>query len=130
MIHNTRPGGCEDFKSRAEFSKIQSDRIIHLENENETLKSKLKDLQQLADQHENDRKELLGKIAVLENQLNLEQEKENNPFPKEPVKVAEILICSEEWEDYYGEKRLTRTYSKDRLRQIAEHLLIYCNGEE
>lgn len=51
--------------------------------------------------------------------------------PREPVKVAEMLICKTEKckNLFYGEQECS-FYSKSELRQIAEHLLVYCNAEE
>lgn len=62
-------------------------------------------------------------------------------LPTEPIKVADILISAEnEYEDRFSEifggvgKGKYRIFDISELRQIAEHLLIYCNanreGEE
>ena len=58
-------------------------------------------------------------------------------LPTEPIKVADILISAEgECESLtIGNKKYTDTYrifDISELRQIAEHLLVYCNanGEE
>lgn len=59
-------------------------------------------------------------------------------LPHEPIKVAEMLIdATETYRTSSLAKRLgagnTATYelySNADLRQIAEHLLVYCNNEE
>lgn len=62
-------------------------------------------------------------------------------IPTEPIKVADMLISAEsEYEDGFSEifggvgKGKYRIFDISELRQIAEHLLIYCNanreGEE
>lgn len=59
-------------------------------------------------------------------------------LPHEPIKVAEMLIyATETYETSSLAKMLgagnTDTYelySNADLRQIAEHLLVYCNNEE
>ena len=59
-------------------------------------------------------------------------------LPSEPIKVAEILIDAT---GTYKTNSLSRAfgagdtgiynlYSKSDLRQIAEHLLVYCNNAE
>lgn len=56
---------------------------------------------------------------------------EENEFPRESIKVAEMLICKTEKYNnrFYGEQECS-FYSKSELRQIAEHLLVYCNADE
>ena len=56
-------------------------------------------------------------------------------LPSEPIKVAEMLIETDEKFVIQREFRLEETktcklYSKSDLRQIAEHLLVYCNNSE
>lgn len=49
------------------------------------------------------------------------KELENKP-PTDPIKVANWLIDR-------GLKNVIRLYGKSELRQIAKHLLIYCEDE-
>lgn len=59
------------------------------------------------------------------------REKEDKPiFPHEPIKVAEMLICAKEKTHnlLLGEIEC-KSYDETELRQIAEHLLVYCNAE-
>lgn len=57
-------------------------------------------------------------------------------FPTEPIKVADLLIhdtCVYEnklFKGYLGDTSVVNRYSKSDLRQIAEHLLAYCNNAE
>lgn len=56
-------------------------------------------------------------------------------LPAEPIKVADILISAEgEYENKLAEmlggdgKEVYRMFEISELRQIAEHLLVYCNA--
>ena len=59
-------------------------------------------------------------------------------LPTEPIKVASMLIdATEEYETSSVQKALGlgdvetyNVYSKSDLRQIAEHLLVYCSNCE
>ena len=59
-------------------------------------------------------------------------------LPHEPIKAAEMLIyATETYETSSFAKRFGagdtatyKLYSKSDLRQIAEHLLVYCNNSE
>lgn len=57
-------------------------------------------------------------------------------LPAEPIKVADLLIhdtCVYEnkfFKAYLGDTSAVNRYSKSDLRQIAEHLLVYCNNAE
>lgn len=59
-------------------------------------------------------------------------------LPTEPIKVADMLIsASAEYETSslerafgVGEKETYNIYDISDLRQIAEHLLVYCNNAE
>lgn len=85
-------------------------------------------------------KALEEKLLVVENLLKnnngLDGENKNNQqLPIEPIDVASMLINARvEYETNslqrafgVGEKALADKYSDDDLRQIAEHLFIYCN---
>lgn len=56
----------------------------------------------------------------------------NQMFPTEPIKVADILIsASKKKINCMTEKEYDKyIFEKWQLRQIAEHLLIYCNANE
>ncbi len=70
------------------------------------------------------------KAKLAEVQLNKQE------FPTEPIKVADLLIhdtCVYEnklFKGYLGYTSVVNRYSKSDLRQIAEHLLVYCNNAE
>lgn len=59
-------------------------------------------------------------------------------LPQEPIKVAEMLIYAQNTYETSsiarafgaGDTETHNLYSKSDLRQIAEHLLVYCNNEE
>lgn len=79
------------------------------------------------------------RIDCLENELAHERKKNGGvELPSEPIKVAEMLIDAT---GTYKTNSLSRAfgagdtgtynlYSKSDLRQIAEHLLVYCNNAE
>ena len=85
------------------------------------------------------RASMQARIACLENELEFERKKNGGiELPAEPIKVAEMLIDSQ---GTYETNSLSRAfgagdtgtynlYSKSDLRQIAEHLLVYCNNAE
>ena len=81
-------------------------------------------------------KEMQNHIDCLKSDLAEAQEKIE--LPHEPIKVAETLIDAT---GTYKTNILSRAfgagdtgtynlYSKSDLRQIAEHLLVYCNNAE
>ena len=53
-------------------------------------------------------------------------------LPHEPIKVAELLIYAEYSykNKFTGMQHRGSLYPKSELRQIAEHLLVYCNNFE
>ena len=84
------------------------------------------------------------KIKEMQNHINclksdLEEAQDNKiQLPSEPIKVATLLIDAQ---GKYETNILSRSfgagdtgtynlYSKSDLRQIAEHLLVYCNNSE
>ena len=80
-----------------------------------------------------------ARIACLENELEYERKKNGGvELPSEPIKVAEMLIDAT---GTYKTNSLSRAfgagdtgtynlYSKSDLKQIAEHLLVYCNNSD
>ena len=82
-------------------------------------------------------KEMQNHIDCLKADL-LEAQDNKIQLPHEPIKVAEMLIdATETYRTSSLAKRLgagdTATYelySNADLRQIAEHLLVYCNNSE
>ena len=71
----------------------------------------------------------------------MEYERKKNggvELPSEPIKVAEMLIdATETYETSRlakkfgaGDTTTYKLYSKADLRQIAEHLLVYCNNSD
>lgn len=81
--------------------------------------------------------ELKNHIDSLKAELAESQGKKTE-LPNEPIKVAEMLIDAQGTYETniiqrkFGAKEIeTYTmYSKSDLRQIAEHLLVYCNNSE
>lgn len=75
--------------------------------------------------------ELKSYIDCLKAEL-VEVQNNEIELPSEPIKVAEMLIDA----GYSYKNKLTGTqhigslYSKSGLRQIAGHLLLYCNNSE
>lgn len=57
------------------------------------------------------------------------KENASNFLPTEPIKVADMLISSvkEERNPNEGLKFIRHAFPISELRQIAEHLLVYCN---
>lgn len=57
---------------------------------------------------------------------------EYQPLPSEPIQLAQTLICSVREADENGNIYFEphKAYNKSQLRQIAEHLLVYCNNNK
>lgn len=65
------------------------------------------------------------KAELAEIQINRQE------LPEEPIRVAEMLISTTgTYTDWFGKERDYNIYDKPELRQIAEHLLVYCNHAE
>lgn len=89
-----------------------------------------------------ERKHLKDKICELEKescklkeensklQRELQESAITDNLPYEPIAVAEMLINAEEIKDQRRDCVLSGGYSLSQLRQIAEHLLVYCNNNE
>ena len=69
---------------------------------------------------------------------DLEDQNKKQELPSEPIKVAEMLIDEKITYETSsiakafgaGDMETCNLYSKSDLRQIAEHLLVYCNNSE
>lgn len=58
-------------------------------------------------------------------------ETQKQVLPEEPIRVADMLIYSTDtYTDFLGKKQEYKVYDKSDLKQIAEHLLVYCNHAE
>ena len=71
--------------------------------------------------------------------VDLEESQDNKiELPYEPIKVAEMLIDAQVTYETNslsrafgaGDTETYNLYSKSDLRQIAEHLLVYCNNSD
>lgn len=52
-------------------------------------------------------------------------------LPEEPIKVANMLISATgTYTNFLGNEQDYRVFNKSELKQIAEHLLVYCNHAE
>lgn len=96
--------------------------------------------------HESEEKEEKYKKQIEEMQHNIDslkadlEEAQDNKIelPHEPIKVAEMLIYATETYETSslakrfgaGDTATYKLYSNADLRQIAEHLLVYCNNSE
>ena len=99
-------------------------------DENKRLKMKLDDLNCQIREKQNHIERLKARLAEVQNN--------KIELPHEPIKVAETLIDAT---GTYKTNSLSRAfgagdtatyklYSNADLRQIAEHLLVYCNNSE
>lgn len=119
------------------FMTVLTDTIHSLEDESEKLKSQLHRKETTINQIDKILNRLFGVTHdIVETPDELEKilmEKADGYktisdfLPTEPIKVADILINEYHTTDYMG-------FDISELRQIAEHLLVYCNangeGEE
>lgn len=60
-------------------------------------------------------------IAEYQKKIEESKKKSDIYFPEEPIKVADLIISG--WETSLDYKH----FDISKLRQIAEHLLVYCN---
>ena len=76
-------------------------------------------------------KEMQSHIDCLKSDLAEAQGKKTE-LPTAPIKVAEMLIYATEkrTNPFTGKEYDGDMYSVSDLRQIAEHLLVYCNNAE
>lgn len=66
-------------------------------------------------------------------QLNKQIEElrtKNAELPSEPIEVAQFLIGLSKEVNDFGLHYFKKIYNIPKLRQIAEHLLVYCNNNE
>lgn len=104
-------------------------RVDCLEADKENLRTRCKE--SARDNFDNHLYGLLNIVGVEELHSKLE-------LPSEPIKVAEMLIDAQGTYETSsisrafgaGEIEAYNLYSKSDLRQIAEHLLVYCNNAE
>lgn len=75
-------------------------------------------------------KEMQSHIDCLKAEL-AEIQMNKQELPEEPIRVAEMLISTTgTYTDWFGKEQDYNIYDKPELRQIAEHLLVYCNHAE
>lgn len=127
-----------------EIANDECNRSEKLTKENQNLQCKIDEMQKHIDCmksqigelrtrcHESARDNFDNKHYGLIHIVGAEELKEDKPvFPDEPIKVAEMLICaSGHFSNLFGKQQEYNIFSKSELRQIAEHLLVYCNAEE
>lgn len=69
--------------------------------------------------------------ANLRCEMNIPSCQDNFSFPSQPIEVAqELIYATESYTDLFGKERQRKIFSTDDLRQIAEHLLVYCNNHK
>lgn len=139
------------------FAEGECNRADKLAKENQSLQCKIDEMQKHIDCmkaeigelrtrcHESARDNFDNKQYGLLHIVGREELKEDKPvLPHAPIKVAEMLISYFTAEsvkyvtlatfnpEQYCDNELERIYDFEinRLRQIAEHLLVYCNAEE
>lgn len=99
--------------------------FIRTQSENDEYKHRCKKL-------ESKNAEYGDRINFLEKQVKEMTDKNNSIvhlLPRQPIEVAEVLINADMEEELLGGK-MYRIFEVNDLRQIAEHLLIYCDFNE
>lgn len=129
---------CErnDYKSKAETLEIESRRIDTNKSELERAKNTINQIDDILERLFGVRHDTVDKPDEFEKILS-ERAKGNvtDFLPTEPIKVADMLINAEgEYEHNAVAKAFCGTdkgtyhiFGVSGLRQIAEHLLVYCN---
>lgn len=129
---------CErnDYKSKAETLEIESRRIDTNKSELERAKNTINQIDDILERLFGVRHDMVGKPDEFEKILTDRAKGNVSDFlPTEPIKVADMLINAEgEYErnplekSFCGtDKGTYRIFEVSELRQIAEHLLVYCN---
>lgn len=130
----------EEPKKKYETEKAKQ-RIANLEKDLKTATEKIKDLANENMKLQCERNAYESKAETLEvERMRVRLNKFSDFLPTEPIKVADMLISAEgEYERHSLAKAICgtdkgayRIFDVVDLRQIAEHLLVYCNanGEE
>lgn len=103
MENYTKEGLADEYVAMQQFYEVE--------------KYKLKYMKELEEQN----KKCKFEIAEYQKKIEELEKKSDFYFPEEPIKIADLMIYG--WETIWDYKHL----SKSELRQIAEHLLVYCN---
>lgn len=75
-------------------------------------------------------KEMQSHIDCLKAEL-AEVQRNKLELPAKPIKVADMLISATvTYKNLLNKEQEYQIFDKSDLRQIAEHLLVYCNHEE
>lgn len=133
---------AEDFshesdKKEKELEKIKEENfrnesiIEKFKNDFQIFDEKVKKLESDVEAKDRQIEEMRKYIDCLKTEL---AESQDNRFelPSEPIKAAEMLIYAKYSykNKFTGMQHRGSLYSKSDLRQIAEHLLVYCNNSE
>lgn len=106
--------GRKAFNDYLGIKEIEGKRYISIEEYNKVLKQ--------SEENEYMIDELKEKL--------LEAEESLFEFPSSPIDVAKMLIESSiKFTNVFGKELETNRYDKNELRQIAKHLLVYCDSE-
>lgn len=75
-------------------------------------------------------KEMQSHIDCLKAEL-VEVQRDKLKLPEEPIKVADMLISAiGTYTNLFGKEDTCSVYGKVELKQIADHLMVYCNSVE
>lgn len=112
--------GFDQMMERIHFyENLIKERDEHIDNLNSGIKAnncKISEMQSHID---------CLKAELAEGQMNKQE------LPTEPIKVAEMLIyATDTYTNLFGKEQDYKVYDKSELKQIAEHLLVYCNNAE
>lgn len=112
IISEYIPIGDKQYVTAENYDKV----LYELKNAN----NKVAELNELIkDQHK--------KICEIVEQRDEAKSEANCELPYEPIKVAQMLITATGIKDRFGDV-WECGYSISQLRQIAEHLLVYCDN--
>lgn len=96
-------------------------KIRIMQHENDCLQSEVEKYRKA---FEGTKKERDCQIAEYQKKIEELEKKSDFCFPEEPIKIADLMIHG--WETSWDYKHLKIS----ELRQIAEHLLVYCNNQK
>lgn len=126
----------EFFNSRSEPNETYE--FMEFEYDVDNSEELYKKIEEINDRGKTREEKLIGIIAKLERELllaqgrTLEIEIKQDGFLSSPIKTADWLIdrCMEETRKMSAKTEHMRRLQIDSLRQIAEHLLVFCGRKE
>lgn len=132
LISRTSDGS---FSVEVPFSYIKDEYYAESSVCKNAIDKTLAEIERLSDCLKDSRNESNKKICEMQSHINClktelaEVQRNKLELPEEPIKVADMLISATgAYTDLFDKEKTYSVYDKAELKQIAEHLLVYCNS--